>query len=434
MIAEHVGISPYRPQLALALLVAAGHGPGAGCSGSPGRRCCSGLLVLAGGLLPQPRRRRRPGHLPGAAVRAQPRPALFRCRARPAAVHRRRSCRSPRRPCWSLAALAGLTVVHQFVLHNDGRPVRSQPGTAGAGGWCRHCPARRHVVRRQLLGPVADSGGTAWPVPRWLAAARRPVRSALSGPAAPPSLAARGLPHPVARRLHRPVPGRWSSGSSWPGAATAARCWLVPVVLAVLVPLSGIGSRLGTLSAHHGGVRRPTPIRRCVDPETTPAGRAADVRRTARSPGHGIGSYARISSRATTGCPTTTTPVDIVVAAHNFYLEQAADGGVLLLLAWSVFIGTDPVQRRRGPAAIAVRARRPRPSVPGRRRDRRPGRLARGQRLPAPVRLPGPVGDRCHRCGCRPPGATYGGFLHESDTSTVAADRRPPTRVARWGL
>ncbi len=33
-------------------------------------------------------------------------------------------------------------------------------------------------------------------------------------------------------------------------------------------------------------------------------------------------------------------PVDIVVAAHNFYLEQAADGGVFLLVAWALFIGT----------------------------------------------------------------------------------------------
>ena len=33
-------------------------------------------------------------------------------------------------------------------------------------------------------------------------------------------------------------------------------------------------------------------------------------------------------------------PIDIVVAAHNLYLEQAADGGIVLLLAWGVFVGS----------------------------------------------------------------------------------------------
>ncbi len=33
-------------------------------------------------------------------------------------------------------------------------------------------------------------------------------------------------------------------------------------------------------------------------------------------------------------------PVTIVVAAHNFYLEQAADGGIILLLCWAFFFGS----------------------------------------------------------------------------------------------
>jgi hypothetical protein len=55
--------------------------------------------------------------------------------------------------------------------------------------------------------------------------------------------------------------------------------------------------------------------------------------------GHGIGSYVAIFHRYDR-LSDYYQPVDIVVAAHNLYLEQAADGGVVLLLAWGVFVGS----------------------------------------------------------------------------------------------
>jgi O-antigen ligase len=111
----------------------------------------------------------------------------------------------------------------------------------------------------------------------------------------------------------------------------------LPFALIILVPLSGIGSRLGTLSAILSGSTTT------ADPSVVTRKRfqldAWNMFADRPITGHGIGSYGvlfptydRVANYYE--------PVDIVVAAHNFYLEQAADGGVVLLACWVFFSGT----------------------------------------------------------------------------------------------
>ena len=248
------------------------------------------------------------------------------------------------------AALAGLTAVHEFVLGNQGNlfglsnvPLVKEGGAATA----------RHA------GTVAD-------VNFWgrLLILALPLALSLTAVA----LARRG-----ATALRWSGPGQFSPGWFWPacfwaGCALslglgifltqsrgdllavflAVVIWLVlaggwyrrsllaaPIVLAVLIPLSGIGSRLLTLVA-----AAPTAT---VDPSVAERTRlqlaAWEMFKTAPVTGHGVGSYRslfesydRLSNYAA--------PVRIDVAAHNLYLEQAADVGLLGLLAWAVFVGT----------------------------------------------------------------------------------------------
>ena len=108
-----------------------------------------------------------------------------------------------------------------------------------------------------------------------------------------------------------------------------------PIVLALLIPLSGIGSRLLTLVA-----AAPTAT---VDPSVAERTRlqlaAWEMFKTAPVTGHGVGSY-RSLFEGYDRLSNYSAPVRIDVAAHNLYLEQAADVGVLGLLAWAVFVGT----------------------------------------------------------------------------------------------
>jgi O-antigen ligase len=107
-----------------------------------------------------------------------------------------------------------------------------------------------------------------------------------------------------------------------------------PVVLAVLIPLSGIGSRLLTLFTS-----APTAT---VDPSVAERTRlqlaAWEMFKDAPFTGQGVGSYRSLFS-SYDRLSNYSAPVRIDVAAHNLYLEQAADVGVLGLLAWAVFVG-----------------------------------------------------------------------------------------------
>lgn len=248
------------------------------------------------------------------------------------------------------AALAGLTAVHEFVLGNQGSlfglsnvPLVKEGGAATA----------RHA------GTVAD-------VNFWGRLLILALPPALSLTAV--ALARRG-----AATLRWSGPGEFSPGWFWPAffwagcaaslslgifltqsrgdllaAFFAVVIWLVlaggwyrrsllaaPIVLAVLIPLSGIGSRLLTLVT-----AAPTAT---VDPSVAERTRlqlaAWEMFKTAPFTGHGVGSYGSLFE-SYDRLSNYSAPVRIDVAAHNLYLEQAADVGVLGLLAWAVFVGT----------------------------------------------------------------------------------------------
>ena len=111
----------------------------------------------------------------------------------------------------------------------------------------------------------------------------------------------------------------------------------LPIVLIVLVPLTGIGSRLGTLTAIVSGSTTT------ADPSVVTRKRfqldAWNMFLDSPITGHGIGSYGTLFP-SYDRVANFYEPVTIVVAAHNFYLEQAADGGIILLLCWAFFFGS----------------------------------------------------------------------------------------------
>ncbi len=111
----------------------------------------------------------------------------------------------------------------------------------------------------------------------------------------------------------------------------------LPIALIVLVPLTGIGSRLGTLSAIVSGSTTT------ADPSVVTRKRfqldAWNMFLDSPITGHGIGSYGTLFPQYDR-VANFYEPVTIVVAAHNFYLEQAADGGIILLLCWASFLGS----------------------------------------------------------------------------------------------
>ncbi len=111
----------------------------------------------------------------------------------------------------------------------------------------------------------------------------------------------------------------------------------LPIALIVLVPLTGIGSRLGTLTAIVSGSTTT------ADPSVVTRKRfqldAWNMFLDSPITGHGIGSYGTLFPEYDR-VANFYEPVTIVVAAHNFYLEQAADGGVILLLCWAFFFGS----------------------------------------------------------------------------------------------
>lgn len=111
-----------------------------------------------------------------------------------------------------------------------------------------------------------------------------------------------------------------------------------PLVLAVAVPFSGVGGRLATLlqlsSSSNQAAQDPSLVTRARF-----AHAAWKMFLDKPVMGHGMGTYGTLfpwyDRYSDLG-----DPVDIVVAAHNFYLEQAADGGIMLLTAWGIFFGT----------------------------------------------------------------------------------------------
>lgn len=233
----------------------------------------------------------------------------------------------------ALAALAGLTVVHEFVLHNAGDlfglsrvPLVQQDGALTA----RHAGTSSDVNfwgrLLILFTPLSAS----------LVAVARTWRSQMFWAGCTLSL----LVGVYLTQSRGGFIAAFVALVSWlalAGGRYRRAILLLLGVLIVLVPVSGIGSRLlSLLSAAQGASTSGDPSvierkRLQVD--------ALHMFLAQPDFGHGIGSYVtlfptydRLSNAYR--------PVDIVVAAHNFYLEQAADGGVVLLLCWGIFFGT----------------------------------------------------------------------------------------------
>ena len=229
-----------------------------------------------------------------------------------------------------LAALAGLTVVHEFVLNNNGDlfglsrvPLMQEGGAFTA----RHAGTSSDVNfwgRLLILyTPLAFS--------LWAATTRRTPRLVWLGC---------GLSMLAGVYLTQSRGGLIAVFLAivvWlllAGGRVRKSLLLMPIVAAVLIPVSGIGSRIGTLAVSSGGGADLSVLTR-----KRLQVNALQMFLDQPVNGHGIGSFPSIFPRYDR-LADTYQPIDIVVAAHNLYLEQAADGGIVLLLAWGVFVGS----------------------------------------------------------------------------------------------
>ncbi len=337
VIADQVGVSPYRLELALALLAAlvlAGRGQFR-LRWSP---VLLGVAVLYAGFA---------ASLIGADAPAVS-TALFAERSRDllfllVVLVLVLSTSSARQVAMvsvlGLAALAGLTAVHEFVLHNQGDlfglsrvPLQRQDGAFTA----RHAGTSSDVnfwARSLILfTPLAMSlwaiAGTRLAPGRWLGG--RLERWLWLGCVASLTL---GIYLTQSRGGFIALACAVAVWMLLAGRVYRRALLVVGAAAAIAVPLSGIGSRLATLVAGSGTADASVAERRRLQADA--------LRMFLDDPvnGHGIGSYPSIFAQFDR-LSDYSNGVDIVVAAHNLYLEQAADGGVLLLVAWGVFGGT----------------------------------------------------------------------------------------------
>lgn len=232
-----------------------------------------------------------------------------------------------------LAALAGLTVVHEFVLHNQGSlfglsrvPLVQEDGALTP----RHAGTSSDVNfwgrLLILFTPMSLS----------LLAVSRSWRDRVVWAGATVSLML-GVYLTQSRGGFIALFIGLVMWAVLAGGAYRKALLYLPVALIVIVPLTGIGSRLSTLTAVVSGSTTT------ADPSVVTRKRfqldAWHMFLDRPITGHGIGSYGGLFAEYDR-LANFYEPVDIVVAAHNFYLEQAADGGVVLLVCWAFFFGT----------------------------------------------------------------------------------------------
>lgn len=232
-----------------------------------------------------------------------------------------------------LAALAGLTVVHEFVLHNQGSlfglsrvPLVQEDGALTP----RHAGTSSDVNfwgrLLILFTPMSLS----------LLAMSRSWRDRVVWAGATVSLML-GVYLTQSRGGFIALFIGLVMWAVLAGGAYRKALLYLPVALIVIVPLTGIGSRLSTLTAVVSGSTTT------ADPSVVTRKRfqldAWHMFLDRPITGHGIGSYGGLFAEYDR-LANFYEPVDIVVAAHNFYLEQAADGGVVLLVCWAFFFGT----------------------------------------------------------------------------------------------
>ncbi len=345
VVADQVGFSPYRPQLALALVlvgvlaarrfVAARGGSPLGHDDGPMLRWSPvmlGVLILYAGFAISLIGSDDPSY--SATLLAERlRDVLYLV----AVVALMQATHSARRVAAAavlvLAALAGLTVVHEFVLGNQGElfglsrvPLVREGGAFTA----RHAGTSSDVnFWARILILIAPLGLSLWASSRGLRA-----RWLWAGCLASLSL---GVYLTQSRGGFLAL---FVAAVVWlflAGGRYRRSIWMLGVAVVVIVPLSGIGSRLSTLTDVVSG----SAVTSDPSVETRKRLQVDALRMFADSPvnGHGIGTYGTIFPRYDR-LADYSNPVDIVVAAHNFYLEQAADGGVVLLLAWVLFLGS----------------------------------------------------------------------------------------------
>ena len=326
VVADQIGFSPYRPQLALAVLavlvllrrrawrVPLGHAVVPGAAGALRR------------LRHQPAGRGRSGPAQPPAGGTPTRRSLLPGRhlALMQATHSVRRAAAAVFWCWPPSRAS--PSVHEFVLGNQGDLLglsRVPLVREGGAFTARHAGTSSDVnFWARILILIAPLGLSLW-------ASAAPAEPAGSGPAASPPWSwgctsrSRGV---AFWRFSRP------SWSGFPGRGRYRRSlWL---------PRRGHGHHRADLRhrqpAEHAD-RRGLRFGRQLgslggDTQAAAGRRPQDVRRLAgqraryRHLRHDLPRYDRLSDYSN--------PVDIVVAAHNFYLEQAADGGVVLLLAW----------------------------------------------------------------------------------------------------
>lgn len=328
VIADQVGVSPYRPQLALAVLALAV----LACrrrlriAWSP---VLLGLLVLLAACCLSLVQAADPAESLD-AIAGRSRDAFHLLVVLTLVLSTRSVEVVIRAAVLVLAALAALTVLHEFVLHNTGDlyglsrvPLAQEGGAATA----RHAGTSSDVNFWGRLLILFT------PLSMALLAAARTWR---------PRLLWLGCVLSLLLGVYLT-----QSRGGFIALLVAVLCWLalaggryrrvilaLPLVLAVVVPLSGIGSRLLTLATGSPAAADPSVVTRKrlqLDAWLMFLDRPVF--------GHGVGSYETQFPRFDR-LSNAYQPVDIVVAAHNFYLEQAADGGVVLLLGWGVFVGT----------------------------------------------------------------------------------------------
>ncbi len=328
VLADHVGTSPYKPELGLAVLALAVLAARRRLrfAWSP---VLLGLLVLTAGFCLSFVYAAAPT-VSTALLSERMRDLAYFVVVYALVLSTRSVTTVARAAVLVLAGLAGLTVVHEFVLHNVGDlGGLSQVPLVQEGGafTARHAGTSTDVNfwgrLLILLTPLAAS----------LAAAATTWRGRAFWSAAAASLIV-GVYLTQSRGGFIALLVAVVVWLALAGGRYRRSILLIPVALAVLVPLSGIGSRLLTLAAGSTATADPSVV-------TRKRLQLDALRMFTDSPlvGHGIGSYRTLFPRYDR-VSNAYDPVTIIVAAHNFYLEQAADGGVVLLMAWAVLAGT----------------------------------------------------------------------------------------------
>jgi O-antigen ligase len=232
-----------------------------------------------------------------------------------------------------LAGLAGLTVIHEFVLHNSGSlfglsrvPLVQEGGALTP----RHAGTSSDVnfwARLLILfTPMALS----------LLAMSRSLRDRLLWGGATLALLL-GVYLTQSRGGFIALFVGLVVWAVLAGGRYRRALLYLPLALLVIVPLSGIGSRLSTLTDVLSGSTTT------ADPSVVTRKRlqldAWNMFLDRPVTGNGIGSYVALFPQYDR-LANFDDRVTIVVAAHNFYFEQAADGGVVLLLCWAFFFGS----------------------------------------------------------------------------------------------